>query len=382
MSLELDVGGKSYVEFTSLTVTRSLDTIAGTFEFIAACNINEPFPIPRGSKCQVRCNGVPILTGYVDTVSVDYAFDLHTITIAGRDKTCDIVDSKLDGKLEFKAPITLDQVLQKTLEDIGASDVQVINKVSGLEPFTKKELVSGKVGGGAFEFMDAYAAKRQVVLTTDGLGNVVVTRASTVSTNLRIQNIIGAKDNTIQAASGKYDDSERLNEYKFFAQQNHAADPNDDTPVDEGAFIVGTAADQDTRPSRKYRAMAEGCTETKKLTERAQWEANIREAKSFTYTVKMAQHSPYDYNGEPYQPNTLVMVIDDFVDVNAELLIVKTTHRLDNIEGSTTELEIMSREAFVLQKSEAPKNGDEPDGSKYASYDNSASSFTAAKGFK
>jgi len=194
----------------------------------------------------------------------------------------------------------------------------------------------------------------------------------------------------------RYDDSERYQDYTFFAQQNHAADPNADDPIEKGVFWIGNVQDQNIRTSRKYRAMAEGSQEELKLKDRSQWEANIREAKSFLYTVTMAEHSPYSYDGAPYQPNTLVTVTDEFADVDAELLIVKVTHELDNTAGSRTTLEIMSREAFVLLQSDAAAGGTAtsgtsssagtttgtskgtgkvPDSSKYAAYDNSASSF-------
>lgn len=389
MSISLEVGGMRYYDFTAVTVERALDQISGTFTFEAVTSPEDPFPIPRGEACAVYVNDTVVMTGFVDIIEVDYNYSTHTISIQGRDKTADIVDSMLDGKLEFKAPITLDEVVQKTLDDIEASDVQVKNQVPGLAPYTKKELVSGKIGMGAFEFMDRYASKRQVILTTDGEGNIVITRASEELTDIVFRNIIADRNNNIQSAQVKFDDSERYNQYKFYAQDNHAADPNSpDTPA-KGAHYSSEYTDPNIRASRKYRAIGEGSQGEDKLMDRATWEGNIREAKSFLYTVTMAGHSPYSHDGEPYQPNTLVTVEDEFADVFADLLIVRVTHRLDLTSGSTTELEMMTRGAYLLLKQEANKSdesaagaGDKkksntPDNSKYANVDTSGSEYFA-----
>lgn len=385
MTMILNVGGYSFKEFTELHIQRALDQIAGTFNFTASVHAADPFPIPRQSPCTVEINGTTILTGYVDVITVEYGATTHTVRIAGRDKTADIVDSKISEKLEFKAPITLDTVIKRTLEDIGATDVKVINKVEGLAPYTKKELVSGKIGMGAFEFIDKYAAKRQVVLTTDGLGNIVVTRASSENSGITLRNSLqpGAQNN-IKLATATFDDSERYNTYKLYAQQNHAADPKSTEHPKVGTYYSAEVTDDKVRPSRKYRAIGEGSQPSDKLLERAKWEANIREAKSFNYTATMVELGPYSMEGAPYQPNTLVTVIDDFADVEVELLIVRVSQSVTNTEGSITELVMMSREAFILIRSEpskdkagknAKKGGKGGDDSKYSNFDNSSSTF-------
>ncbi len=379
--ITLEVGGKFYSNWKSVSVERALDQISGIFRFEAAADWSQPFPVPRGEACRVRINGKIVMTGYVDNITIDYDANSHAISIEGRDKTGDIVDSMLDGKMEFKAPVTMEEVIRKTLDNIGATDVKVINQVKDLKPFSKDELVSGKIGMRAFEFMDKYAAKRQVILTTDGEGNVVIARASEELTNIFIKNVISDPFNSIKKARVAYTDGDRYNEYKFFAQANHAADPDNDEDKSKSTNRTATATDDDIRPSRKFRAIAEGSQKEKPLEERAKWEANIREAKSFKYSVLMTGHSPYSHDGEPYQPNTLVKVKDDFSDIDTELLIVKVTHKLDLNDGSTTELEMLTRTAFLLLLQEKYEKGDDKkkkggaDESKYSNYDNDYKSF-------
>lgn len=376
--IQLEVGGALYSNWISVTVERSLETISGAFRFMAIASPEDSFPIPRGQSCRVLINGYPVITGYVDRIDINYGPQEHQIAIEGRDKTCDIVDSHIDSNLSFKAPVTLEEVIKRTLVSIKANDVKVINKVKDLAPFRKEELVAGKIGEKAFEFMDKYARKRQVVLTTDGLGNVVITRASQELSPIVLRNKFDDNFNTIKTAYISYDDTERYNSYVFVTQANHSAEPDmTDTPK-KSTNRRYEYLDKKVRPSRRYVAIAEGNSKERPLEDRAKWEANIREARSFLYRCTHVGHSPWSETGEPYLPNTLVTVKDDFADIDTQLLLVKVVYSLDLLDGSTTQLELMSREAFLVILSEKNNGKDKKRGTdtaKYAAYDNSTSKY-------
>lgn len=347
MSITLEVGGRRYGNWTNVEVTRSMDEVSGTFNFSAASDYKAPFPIPRGQAVKVFVNNTQVLTGYVDRITVNYSAGSHELGIAGRDKTADIVDSKVDHKIEFTAPITLEDVAKQTLSSIGANDIQVINKVSGLEPFVKGELVSAAIGDTAFEFIDQYARKRQVVIATDGYGNLVFTRASTESTNMQLNNVVGGKSNTIKSGTVSYDDSDRFSEYTFYSQGNPAGDRDAEEDSKQLTTRSGSYTDSEVRSSRKYHEIAESSSKEEPLEARAKWEGQIRKARSFSYQCEVVGHSPTD-NGEAYSPNTLVNVRDDFCDVRDELLIVKVVYKLGSNTGSTTSLEMLTKEAYSL----------------------------------
>jgi prophage tail gpP-like protein len=338
-------------------VERALDQVSGSFSFQAASDYKQPFPVPRGQAVKVFVNSTQVMTGFVDKITVSYDGTQHSITVEGRDKTADIVDSKVDHKIEFQAPITLEDVATQTLSSIGASDVQVINNVKGgIDPFVKGELISANIGQSAFEFIDQYAKKRQVVLTTDGKGNLVFERASTESTNIQLNNIVGGNSNTIKTGQVEYDDSERYGNYTFYSQGNPAGDKTASESSKQLTTRTGIFTDSEVRSSRKYHEIAEASSKDEPLEKRAKWEGLIRKAKSVKYTCNVVGHSATD-SGPAYKPNTLVLVNDDFSDMHQELLIIKVTYRLSMGEGSTTELELLSREAFaILQDTNSKKD--------------------------
>ena len=383
--ITLEVGGRRYNNFTQVTIERSLDQISGVFNFQAASDYKLPFPIPSGQAVKVFVNDSQVMTGYVDRVKVSYDANSHTISIEGRDKTADIVDSKVDHKIEFTAPITLEEIARQTLATINATDIEVINNVTDLAPFVKGELISASIGQSAFDFLDMYAKKRQVITTTDGMGNLVFSRASKESTNIALNNIVGGKDNTILSATVSYDDSERYNEYTFYSQGNPAGDKDAGESSKQLTDRTGTYTDSDVRSSRQYHEVAESSSKEATLADRARWEGQIRKAKSFRYNCTVVGHSPVD-SGVAYLPNTLVTVTDDFAGFQDELLILKVTSSISLSSGSTTQLELLTKEAFDIlledkarslnkQKEKQPGTRKTIDKTKFSDYDNSGRDF-------
>lgn len=384
MSLALEVGGMIYSNWIEATVERRLTAATGTFSFTAASDYKLPFPIPRGQAVTVLVNGKPVLTGFVDRISVSYDARGHSISIEGRDKTADIVDSKVDHKIEFKAPISLEEVARRTLSENGVTDVSVKNEVSGLEPFSEGDLISAHVGESLFEFIEKYARKRQVLVTTDGKGNLVLTRASTVNTDIQLNNVVGGTSNTIKAARVDYDDSDRFNTYKFYSQGNPSGDSAKTGTGKKLTNVTGEYIDSDVRASRKFHAIAESSSDIVTLEKRAKWEGQVRKAKSVKFTATVVGHGPTD-GGDPYMVNTLVQVNDDFSDLRQQLLIIGVVSKLSSGGGSTTELELVSAESFALLNDKAERrtekeytrraSTDTKSGSKYGEYDNKTETY-------
>lgn len=377
--ITLSVNGRTYSNWTAATIERSLENISGMFNLEIVSDYKIPFPIPRMSPCTIYINGYPVLTGYVDKIDITYDATSHRISVTGRDKTADVVDSKLGPKLEFVAPITLDDVIKKTLENIGISDIKVINKVEGLKPFEKGELISAEIGKPAFEYIEEYARKRQVILTTDGLGNIIITRASEESTNIRLINSVSAPFSTVKSASIEYDDSGRFNSYTFWSQGNPSGDKAASHDPKKATTRKAHYEDKEVRSSRVFNEIAESSTFEEKLKDRAKWEAEIRKAKAFKYSCVVVHHSPYGENGKPYEPNTQASVSDDFGNVFEELLIVGVEYRLDISGGSTTSLTLLPRKAFMLLEQDKIKDSAKEKTDKKSNYkvnfDNSVETF-------
>lgn len=378
MTVYLEIAGRYFGNWTAVEVERSMEHLCGTFKFDYVSDYKEPFPIKRGAPCRVVINGEPVITGYVDRITVAYDASRHLLQVIGRDRTMDVVDSKIDHRIHLIPPITLEQVCQKTLENINATDISVINLAPDIEPFRKEEIVAAHVGRSAFDYIECYARKRQVLVTTDGHGNLVLTKKTKSGASFRLQNEIDNDMNNIKAASVEYDDSKRFNEYSFYSQGNPSADPMLEDSPHQLTARADTFFDTEIRESRTFREICESSTKKEgsqhKIKKRAEWEARIRRAKALKYTATVVGHSSTD-QGTPYKPNTIGQVSDVFADIEDELLLTKVTYRLSLDHGSETDLELIPPDAFDDGEGDAGSKKGQDGKGRYAPYDNSVESF-------
>ncbi len=355
--LELVVNGVSYTDFTDIELGVSLTTLSGAFSFKAVAGgksvITNAFPIKQGDSCTVLVDGVTKLTGFVEIINVAYSSQEHSISIQGRDKTGDVIDATVGANFNFDSGITLERVISQSLETAGITGIEVINNAGTIRPFEAGELVQGSVGDSLQEFFELYARKRQVLLTTDGLGNIVLARAEAILIqNTTLLNELGGVKNNIKAANVTYNDSERYNTYVIHSQGNPSAlNIGGLQGSDQLEAALSTATDATIRTSRTLNMLAENSSSNEECTERAIWQSNIDRVRSFTYEVTLAGHS-IEQLGTDWILNRLIPVIDDFADVDATLLINDIVWRYSVTGGSTTALGLVEKDAYLVELSE------------------------------
>ena len=71
---------------------------------------------------------------------------------------------------------------------------------------------------------------------------------------------------------------------------------------------------------------------------------SVGNADVLTYSVQGWRQS----NGDLWKINSLVRVVDPMLDVEQDLLIAKISFRLSNSGGSTTELTLKDKNAFLI----------------------------------
>lgn len=339
----LRLNGENYTNFDSVAVFRSMETVSGAFSFSSSANNDNLFPVKKGDAVQVIVDGIQVINGHVERVSVNYSDSDHKITITGRDKLGDLIDSSVFGTKEFTGNISLVDVARNILQGIGLTGVDVIDQTGGVRPFDETDITSAEVGQNAFEFLELYARKRQVLLTTDGIGNLVLARASTVVFPGKLRNVVDSNENNIIDATLDTDDTQRF--YKYVAQSQ--LNPYD---LDIGAADVssqnGQATDSAIRKSRILEFNAEESQDSFTGEDRAKWESNIRRARSISYSPRVQGHN---VSGKIWTPNTLVEIEDQFSDINATMLIRALSYEQSIDRGSTTRLDLTYKDAYTLQ---------------------------------
>lgn len=360
MALRLLVDSVPYDGFLEASVTLSMDALAHGFRFVATSDKDNLLPFKGGEPCSVLIDDFLVTTGFIELVEVTHSANSHEINIQGRSKTGDLVDSSLDA-LELNAPITIQTCIQRVIEQLN-QDITVTDQ-SGSDPFNEAEDRLGpSVGENAFDFISRLAKKRQVLLNTDSEGNVLITRSEAVQTDSSLLNLINPTDfnNNILSARVSYNHMKRFNKYIVKSQLNvssliFSSGLTDLTSVvDQGGNSQDNfVSDDGARVGRQLVLRAEKASSTEQSRLRATWEANIRRARSGSYSATV--NGFINNTGQVWELNTIVNVIDEFSDINANKLINRIEFSTSVNGGDITRLGMVETDAYQVSLDEPPE---------------------------
>ena len=341
--LQLRHNGQNYTHFTSARVVANIGMAVRSFTFTSTATANDLYPIRVNDYIEVVADDTAvILKGYIDKLDMVYSADEHTITLSGRSLLADLVDSTVKNeKLEFKES-TLETICRTVIKQLGL-DIVVENQAGTIAPF--KDIASAEIGENAFEFLEKYSRKRQVLLTTDGTNKLLLMRAGGRRAPVTLSNSTkNAVTNNVLTSNLSLDLSQRYYRYKSYAQLNPSLLDIKATPEkisdQNGEFI-----DKTIRSTRNFEFNAEDSAESSVVKNRAKWECDIRTANSLKYQATVQGHT---VNGVPWDINTVATVVDDYADLKRELLIRRVEFIYSLTEGSVTNLSLTHKDAFKM----------------------------------
>lgn len=344
--VRLEIGGMLYGGWTSIEIKRGLEQMAGTFNLEVASRRpgqEASWPIVPGDPCRVLVDGTPVITGYVDDVDLDWTAKSHTYRVAGRDKTCDLVDC-CPPSVQIKGA-TLPILARKWAAMFGIDDVVVQAECNKPAPNFKSD-----EGDTCFEMLEKLARANAVMLTSDGHGRLVVTRSGTVKAAVGLH--LGRN---LLRLSGKSSMKERFSQITVKGQSG--GKPNWSGKAN--AQAKGVASDPHVTRFRPLTIIAEQ-EEYASAATRARHEVNVRYGKSQSVTALV--------NGwrQGYAPGAPLWTHNILADVHNQSgallytwLIAEVVYRLDS-GGWLAELTLNPREAFdrIPLKPKGKKNGD------------------------
>lgn len=342
--ITIEIDGINFEDFISGSVSRRFDEFCGTFDFNCSKGDADDFNIDEQSYCNIYVNGKKAMTGVIDKVSPTEDPEGSSVTISGRDITCDIVDSSLPVSISLSGNFNLVTVIQKVLESLGLQEkIKVVNNIPDLRQFTPADIVSSEIDKNAFEFMNEYAQKVSAILVTDEDGNIVITRAGEKTVPDIILNQKGNEENNVLSSSAGYDFSERFYKYIVVSQSNSTT-ATEKISV-ESVSQKGIAYDNEVRQTRVKVIKANNACSSEICQEIATLEANVRRANSLKYNCEVAGYELN--NGQLYSINTLMDVIDDDNFISSKLLVKSVDFTFG--DGSITKLEFATLDAYTLQ---------------------------------
>lgn len=346
--MKLEVNGTPYTNFTAASCTLRLDSVANEFTFDAVAPGAQALPFKGGEACRVLVDDEPVLTGFIEIVAVTYDGSSHRITVQGRSKTGDLLDSTIDTMDDLRGEgLTLKALAEQVIAKLGLT-FSVIDEVSP-QPFTGTEdIAAPEPGDNAFEFIEKYARKRQVLLTSDGDGNLVITANSGIVADGAIQHIIGAPDNNVIQSSFSYDTTGRFNAYKMAGGLNPVAlNLAGETDLASLVNQGGGVSDSEIRAGRQLVIVAEVPFSDGSCEDRARWELNVRRARGLAYAATVPGYRVGGDTGDLWKINRIYQVVDDFVGKVEPMLANMITFTFSIDSGSRTSISFVGRNAYT-----------------------------------
>ena len=333
------VDGIRHSGWQSVSINRSIETVAGTFSLALTerwPGQETARPVMPGRPCQVLIGSDKIITGYVDDANPQYDKSSHAVQIAGRCKTGDAVDCSAVYKSGQWRNVKLETIAQNLLAPFG---IGVKVEANTGKAFSSHNIEEGE---SAFECIERAARQRAVLLVSDAEGNLVITTARTKQTGITLiegKNILSAE----AALSWK----DRYSKITVKGQ----AKPSDGDFGERATRGRGAATDEEIDRYRPLIMIAEDAGNGATLSQRAVWERNTRRGKGNRATITVAG---WRIDGQLWQPNMLVSVTSPrlYLD-NTPILIAGCQYQLSR-SGTTTVLSLAPPEAFA-QLATAPK---------------------------
>ncbi|MFT6151387.1 MAG: prophage tail gpP-like protein [Flavobacteriales bacterium] len=371
----VEINNKTFKTVISAGIDTNLDDFGFDFDLEINIPIEESEFRTLGEAIKINIDGKTMLTGFIEATDLTYFSDTANLKVSGRDKLCDFVDSRVSNKI-FKTPIGFVEILTDLLKEtgyqvvspnrliglqkkLGDNQVAIINEYGSIDKFETNESISFGKDEKAFSLIQRLADKRQLVIGTNGDGNIVIRkigqeRCRTILQNNNLFNSPNSSNN-IKNASMKRDESKMFYEYKIFSSGKTSEPDSDKTGL--GAIKdalsknttqrSGVFYDNNIRKTRRFLDNISSLS-SKQCTERAEWEANIRRSKSFEYNCSvfgfrqnLSETKDFSFGGNQlWKINQLVYVSDKQAGIEDELLIKSVKYR-KSLSGTICDMKLV-----------------------------------------
>jgi prophage tail gpP-like protein len=329
--LILLINGTRFGGWTEVECVRGIEQAAGSFRVGYTDRYTgqpNPYLIEDGAAVRVLMDGETVFTGYVDRPVVAFDAETHSLTIEGRDATGDLVDASAvpeHGGQWLNAD--LGQIAGELAQPFG---IPVHVEADVGEKFPGFALQEGET---VFEAIERAARMRALLLVSDGLGGLLLTRAGTAPAAALIEGVNIKSGRSERDARGRYSRylcrgqvqaSDELDAESAYQQEAHYDDPG-------------------VLRHRPLVVLAEDQGHAKSVQARAEWECRRRAAKGTR--VYITVQGWRDAAGRLWRINTVAPVRSPTLGIDNELLIVEVRNTLDE-RGTLTELTLAPRGGY------------------------------------
>lgn len=334
--VELLINGERFEGFEGGSVTQALDAalVATTFTLEYSPRVApelERVRIEAGDEVTLRVGDENLVRGYVVDDFLAYDARSSTFQVSGASRLIDAVECSAIHRARRFRDQALFELAEALLEDYPISIVDVAGDAAA-EPIARFALQEGE------SIVEALtrAARLRGVLLQDVAGDLVITRTGSETTRTVI-----SRARNVLTGSRRRSWRERFSEYHFRGQTR----TSDDVNGLDAAQIGQVIEDLEVTRVRRLAVTAHG-DRRGDMGRRAILERNVRAGRSEQLSYELAGWMTEE--GRLWRPNTRVRVVDDWLEVEAELLVGRVTHAFQARPGRyRTSLELVRPETFA-----------------------------------
>lgn len=361
--IHLLTGGMLYEGFTEVEVRRTLKETAGEFTL----HVSDPHsggndgpsvplsrPIREDDPCTILYDSMRVLTGHVEGVQPRYSKKHHSVTIQGRSKTGDIVDSSVDDEIEGGElrDVTLDQVARLATKRFG------IGVVNMAELKDRLDVARTYPGETVHRFIERYARSQGVDLTDDENGNLRLFQhkgGGIVATLIEGVNII--------EASAMLRSDKKHSKVSSKGQQSGAGDGEYGSKAAQKKASIAKGGSKRHRP---LTLLNEHKSTSRTAQGRAAWEAAKKSGETVRAEIKVAGWTTGGMSGgKIWMPGMNVMILSPMLYLARELTVQSVVLTQSRSKGTMATLACTPGEAHT------PKSGGKAGGTSDRSWNES-----------
>jgi prophage tail gpP-like protein len=328
--LSVVIVGKKYEGWKSVSIRREIDVLcaAVSLEITPKCYVNGQFKsidVAENDTAMIKHENTLMFDGYIETLDYDLNEESGIISIAGREKSCDLVDCSVPLKpIEWRGQ-NLQYLLCQLVKPFGYSVKNDTGKAT-----EKIEVFSVSIGETVFDAIDRLCKKYGVLPaienSTEKILKIMKPGANIINTVLEHgKNIFGLKL--------KRNSINRFSDYTAVGQSTC-----NDNNCGQSVIIntVGTAKDETIKRYRPLVINCDGNATKSFANKRVAWEANVRAGRSYSLTGKIVGWTIGD--GHIIEPNDLVQLKSTRYNLNDKFLVSSAEYHTDDTNGETVTL--------------------------------------------
>lgn len=325
--ISIRVGGRVFAGWLQSEVSRSIESLAGTFSIPTTLVPGDVPQIRRQDEVQVVVGDEVVITGYVMAAEPFYDDNTCGLNVAGRDRTGDLVTSTAIHKGGQWRGVKIDRIVRDLVEPLGIK-VKVAADIG--KPLPDFKLAFGE---GRLDAIARVCKMRGVLPMPDGVGNLLLTKAGTAKAPGEIR-----RGKNVISMRGIGTDERRHSEYLVYGQGEVGED------FDAARQRKARATDPEIKRYSPLVIPADGNVSQADMQALVDHVARVRRGHSqgFEYTLE-----GWLVNGKPWPINARVPVFDDVAGLNGdEWLICSTKLSVDLKRGATTVVTVRPVEAY------------------------------------